>query len=273
MLAKRKQAKGTGGSVGGPAGPGGTLTSFREGLQELIDALAGALGTGLRLDTPVARLSAMGTRGFRVHLREGAPLDVDAVVLACPAWRAAPVLEAMDDELSGALADIPSAPLAVVHVGYRRDAVGPQPEGFGFLVPRGEGQRILGALWPTCMFDGRAPEGSALTTVMVGGAHDPALAALNDTDLLRLVREDLRATLGIHANPYFERIIRHPRGIPQYTLGHRERLEVVERRLAARPGLWITGNSLRGVSVNACVAEAPGVAAAAMSFLERRRSG
>jgi oxygen-dependent protoporphyrinogen oxidase len=273
MLAGRKRARATGGAAGGPAGPGGTLTSFRDGLQELIDALALALGPGLRLETPVTRLSTLGDRGFRVHLREGAPLDVDAVVLACPAWCAAPLVETMDGELAGALADIPSAPLAVVHVGYRRDAVGPQPDGFGFLVPRGEGPRILGALWPTCMFDGRAPEGSSLTTVMVGGAHDPALAALPEADLLRLVREDLAATLGIHANPYFERIIRHPRGIPQYTLGHRERLEAVERRLAALPGLWITGNSLRGVSVNACVAETPGVAEAALSFLERRRPG
>ena len=82
--------------------------------------------------------------------------------------------------------------------------------------------------------------------------------------------EDLRTTLGIHANPYFVRIIRHPRGIPQYTLGHSARLSTIERRLAARPGLWMPGNSLRGISINACVAEAPGVADAALEFLERR---
>jgi oxygen-dependent protoporphyrinogen oxidase len=270
LLAKRKQAKSSGGTVGGPAGPGGTLTSFRDGLQELIDALAGALGTRFQPSTPIVRLSDMGSRGFRVHVREGAPLDVDAVVLACPAWHAARLVEAMDHELGSALDDIPSAAVNVVHVGYRRDAVGPQPEGFGYLVPRDQGVRILGVLWPSCMFDARAPDGSILMTVMVGGAHDPDAAGLNDDDLLRLVTEDLRKTLGIHANPYFVRVLRHPRGIPQYTLGHSARLSTIERRLAARPGLWMIGNSLRGISINACVAEAPGVADATLEFLERR---
>jgi oxygen-dependent protoporphyrinogen oxidase len=176
----------------------------------------------------------------------------------------------MDGELAEALEGIPSAALAVVHLGYRRDALGRHPEGFGFLVPRGQGPRILGALWPSCMFDDRAPDGSMLTTVMVGGAHDPKGAQLDDRKLLRLVREDLRMTVGIHADPYFVRIIRHPRGIPQYTLGHTRRVQAIERRLAAFPGLWITGNSLRGVSINSCVTEAPGVAEAALEFLNRR---
>jgi oxygen-dependent protoporphyrinogen oxidase len=109
-------------------------------------------------------------------------------------------------------------------------------------------------------------------TVMVGGAHDPEAAALDDARLLRLVREDLRATLGVRADPYFVRILRQPRGIPQYTLGHRARLNTVERRLAERPGLWIVGNSLRGISINACVAESPGVAEAVLEHLDRGAS-
>jgi oxygen-dependent protoporphyrinogen oxidase len=196
MLAKRKQAGASGETLGGPAGPGGTLTSFHEGLEELIDGLARALASRLCLNTPVARLTDMDTRGFRVHLREGAPLDVDAVVLACPAWHASRLVESMDHELAAALDAIPPAALAVVHLGYRRDAVGRQPEGFGFLVPRGQGPRILGVLWPSCMFDRRAPDGSMLMTVMVGGAHDPDGARLDDADLLRLVRRDLQSTLG-----------------------------------------------------------------------------
>jgi oxygen-dependent protoporphyrinogen oxidase len=269
LLAKRKQARATGASVGGPAGPAGTLTSFRDGLQELIDALASSLGGRLRLGCPVAGVSDLGRRGFRVHMREGRPLDVDAVILACPAWYAAPMVEAMDADLGRALDAIPSAGLAVVHVGYRSDAIGRQPEGFGFLVPRGQGPRILGALWPSCIFEGRAPAGSRLMTVMVGGAHDPESTDLKDSDLLRLVRNDLRDTLGVRADPYFVRILRQPRGIPQYTLGHRARLNLVERRLADRPGLWIVGNSLRGISINACVAESPAVADAVLEHLDR----
>jgi oxygen-dependent protoporphyrinogen oxidase len=270
MLAKRKQSKTTGKTTGGPAGPGGTLTSFRDGLQDLIDSLADSLGPRLCLNCPVVRVSDLGVRGFRVHLREGAPLDVDAVVIACPAWHSAPMVESMDGELADALHHVPSAGLAVVHLGYRTEAVGRVPEGFGFLIPRGQGPRILGVLWPSSIFPGRAPDGSLLMTVMTGGAHDPQAVELDDPSLVRMVREDLRATLGVHADPYFVKIIRHARGIPQYTLGHRHRLERIERRLAGLPGLWIAGNSLRGVSINACVDEAPAVAEAALEFLERR---
>ena len=270
MLARRKSALKGGEAGGGPAGPGGTLTSFRNGLQELIDRLTQAIGPRLCLDSPIARITHMGARGFRLHPPEGAPFEVDAVIVACPAWHAAALFQAMDPALATALDEIPSAAVAVVHLGYRRDALGSQPEGFGFLVPRGQGPRILGALWPSCMFEGRAPEGSRLFTVMIGGAHDPEGARLGDAKLLRLAREDLQLTMGIHANPYFVRVIHHPRGIPQYTMGHRDRLRTIENRLERTPGLWIAGNSLRGVAINSCVTEAPGVAEAAQEFLEQR---
>lgn len=267
MLARRRQAKVAGTAAAGPAGPGGTLTSFRGGLQELIDSLATAVGPRLHLSSPVDRLSDLGDRGFRVHLREGAPVDADAVILACPSWICADIVRSMDHELSETLAAIPSAPLAVVHVAYRRDALGPQPEGFGFLVPRGSGRRILGALWPSNLFEGRAPEGSLLFTVMLGGATDPHAVRLSDDKLLEIVREDLRAILGILPGPYFARVLRHPRGIPQYTLGHPARLETIDRRLRDFPGLWLVGNSLRGISINACVAEAGPVADAVLNHL------
>ena len=269
---ERKTARKSGDAGGGPAGPGGRLISFRDGLQELIDTLTRAIGPRLCLESPIARITHMGARGFRLHPREGAPFEVDAVIVACPAWHAAALLQAMDPTLGQALDEIPSAAVAVVHLGYRRDALGPQPEGFGFLVPRGQGPRILGALWPSCMFEGRAPEGSRLFTVMIGGAHDPEGARLDDAKLLRLARADLQLTMGIHANPYFVRVIHHPRGIPQYEMGHRGRLQTIDSRLEETPGLWIAGNSLRGVAINACVAEAPGVAEAALEFLERRSS-
>ncbi len=201
MLARRRKAKTAEKAAGGPAGPAGTLTSFREGLEELVQALATALGPRLRLGASVVNLSHLGQRGYRVHPRVGAPLEADAVVLTCPSWVTADIVHPLDRELSEALAAIPSAPLAVVHVAYRREALGPLPEGFGFLVPRGTGRRILGALWPSNLFDGRAPAGSLLMTVMLGGATDPHAARLNDDKLLAIVREDLLALLNILPNP------------------------------------------------------------------------
>lgn len=248
-------------------GPRGNLTSFPAGMQELTDALARALGPRVRLRTPVVGLSDLGRRGFRVHLAAGAPLDVDAVAVACPAWESARILEPLDGELGTALAAIPSVPLAVVHLGFRRDALGSLPEGFGFLVPRGQGARMLGALWASDIFEGRAPRGSMLITAMLGGAHDPAAVGLEDGALLKLVRTDLQATMEIRVSPYFVRTMRHPRAIPQYDLDHVERLAAIERRIGVYPGLWHVGNSLRGISVNACVGESSSTAEEVLDFL------
>ena len=148
----------------------------------------------------------------------------------------------------------------MVHLAYRRAAVGRQPEGFGFLVPRGAGPRILGALWPSQIFEGRAPDDVLSTTVMVGGACDPHAFGLTDSELTAIVREDLRTILDILPAPYVVRVVRHAQGIPQYTLGHAERVETVERRLDAFPGLWATGNALHGVAINACIEDALRVA-------------
>jgi oxygen-dependent protoporphyrinogen oxidase len=245
----------------------GTLTSFVDGMQELTDAMAAALGPGLRLGARVTRLSDLGNRGFRVHLAEGAPFDVHAVIVACPAWSAAPIVEPVEPRAARALEGIPCAALAVVHLGYREDALGPFARGFGFLVPRRQGPRILGALWASDIFDGRAPAGSILVSVMIGGALDPAATELSDDELVSLARADLQRVAGVVVAPWFVRVVRHPRGIPQYELGHLGRLEAIEEGLRRHPGLWLTGTSLRGISVNACVEDAPRVAERALEFL------
>ena len=260
MLAKRKEARAGGGKAGGPAGPGGRLTSFRSGLQEIIDALAASLGERLRTGCPAQAVSDLGDRGFRVHLAEGAPIETDAVVLAVPAWKAADTLRELEPPLAGVLDQIPSAPVAVVHCGFSGGALGTEPEGFGFLVPRGQGPRILGSLWISSIFTGRAPDGRVLMTTMIGGAHDPGALELDDEALVRIVRRDLGRVMDVVANPYFVKVMRHPRGIPQYTIGHPERLDRIDVHLREHPGLWLSGNSYRGISVNACVEEAPRVA-------------
>jgi oxygen-dependent protoporphyrinogen oxidase len=270
MLAGKRKAKEEGVEPGGPAGPGGVLTSFRGGLQEMTDALAASLGDRLHLRSPVQRITDMGHRGFRVLLPEGAPIEADAVVLATPAWITAPMVEEMDSDLHRVLLEIPSASLAIVHTGFRTLALGNQPTGFGFLVPRGQGPRILGSLWISQIFDGRAPEGASLMTTMIGGAHDPQAVELDDRRLLETVYEDLKTTMSIMIRPYFSRIVRWPRGIPQYTVGHPARLRQVEDRLTRHPGLFVSGNSHRGISVNSCVEEAPRIAETVLEFLDEQ---
>jgi oxygen-dependent protoporphyrinogen oxidase len=269
LLARRREAKAAGEKAGGPAGPGGRLTSFREGLQELIDALAESLGKSLLLGSAVESISDLGRRGLRVHPVEGPPIDADAVVVSCPAWDAGRMLRSMDGDLAATLDEIPSAPLAVAHLGFRSQAIGHPCNGFGFLVPRGQGVRILGALWISSIFEGRAPEGSSLMTVMTGGAHDQDVLAMDDGELQAVIMDDLSRTMGIEARPYFQKLIRHARGIPQYTLGHPERLERIDARLSGHPSLFLSGNSYRGISVNACIEEAPGIAERLLEHLSR----
>jgi oxygen-dependent protoporphyrinogen oxidase len=266
---KRRQARAQGTTSGGPAGPGGRLTSFEGGLETLIQGLARAVGPALRTGTKVEGLET-SPEGFRVRVMSGEPFDASAVVLACPAWHAAEATGSLDAKLSSVLTEIPSASLAVVHLGFEDARLPRKPTGFGFLVPRGEGPRILGTIWASSIFPGRAPPGRSLLTTMVGGAQDPDAAGLPEDELVRIVREDLRRCMEIEAAPCFVRIYRHPRGIPQYTIGHGKRLEAVGKRLEAHPGLFVAGNSYRGISVNNCADEAPRIAEEVLGFVTRR---
>ncbi len=269
MLRRRGEARAAGRSSGGPAGPGGRLTSFRDGLEELTGGLARALGPALRLEARAESLSRPAPGSYRVHLAGGESFPAEAVVLAFPSRSASGVIAALDPQAARELAGIPSAPVMVVHLGFDEGAMGGPPGGFGFLVPRDEGIRILGTIWTSSVFPGRAPPGKVLLTTMVGGAHDPEALGLSDAEVLGAVRGDLGRTMGLSAEPVFQRIFRHEWGIPQYTLGHPARLAAIEERLKAHPGLWVAGNSYRGISVNRCVELAPCIADGVVAHLGR----
>jgi oxygen-dependent protoporphyrinogen oxidase len=259
MLALRKQRR-RGDAMGAPSG---TLTSFAGGMEDLIRGVASTLGSAVRTsagaiairkDTPTCRFSLSTTTGI---------VEADALVLAGPSSDAASLLKPYDPTLSALLAGIATAPLVVVCLGYDEGAVARDRgalDGFGFLVPRNQGIRILGALWETSIYPHRAPEGKALIRVMIGGARDPHVVDLDDAELLRIVRSELTSTMGLHVGPEFVRIIRRRRGIPQYTVGHLARLDRIDTCLDAHPGLYLAGNSYRGVSINSCVAEAGPIA-------------
>ena len=242
--------------------PAGRLTSFVDGMSELVNTLTERLGPVVRLSTPATFVRRSTGRAWQVGI-PGGTITADAVVLAGPATEASTLLYPLDRSVAEDLNRIPTAPLAVVCLGYDAAAAGPLA-GFGFLVPRSEGVRILGALWETSIYPNRAPEGKALLRVMLGGALDPDAVSLSDAEMIRTVRDDLQRTMGLCAVPEFIRIIRHRRGIPQYVGGHLDRLARIDAALARLPGLHLAGNSYRGVSINNCIAEAPMVADAAL---------
>ncbi len=271
MLARRKNRR-KGDAIGAPTG---RLTSFQRGMTELVEALARGLGPSVHTSSPVLELRPPATSGRFWIATPGREIAADAVVLAGPANESADLVRQFGLGLSSALRRIPTAPLAVVCLGYDAAQVaadrGPL-DGFGFLVPRSEKIRTLGALWESSIYANRAPAGKALMRVMIGGAHDRSVLDLDDDGLLAVVRSDLRTTMGLRAAPEMVRVIRHPRGIPQYTIGHLDRLARIEAELARYPGLFVAGNSYRGVSINDCIAQSGSIAERVVGAVERSTS-
>jgi oxygen-dependent protoporphyrinogen oxidase len=236
-------------------GPGGTLTSFSNGMSALTDTLALRLGSRIHTASPVAGISR-NKNLYTLHMADGTDEETDVLILAVPAYAQSGILKEYEPELAGLLSGIDYPALSVVCLGYREDRITPYLEGFGFLVPSGEQRSILGTIVDSNVFPGRAPEGHALFRTMVGGARKPQLAELHDDQLLDRVRADLKDITGLVAEPEFVRIFRHEKAIPQYVVGHAARLEAIDRLLEKHPGLVLTGNAFRGVSLNDCVVNA-----------------
>jgi oxygen-dependent protoporphyrinogen oxidase len=251
LVRMRTKRVGRGDPLGAPLG---RLTSFRDGTEDLVHALARTLGPALRLGMPVTALRREGG-GWRVLSADGG-VEADAVVLAGPPSRMASLASPVDDGLAHELSAIPSAGLAVVALGYDARRLPEPMDGFGFLVPRSEGPRVLGVLWDSSIYPGRAPEGKVLLRAMIGGARDEGAVRLDEDTLLATVRRDLRTTMHLEAEPELARVFRHPLGIPQYAVGHLARLERIEARLLRHPGLFVAGNAYRGVAIGACIADA-----------------
>jgi len=238
----------------GPA-PGGLLTSFDAGMSMLTDALAAGLGSRVRTNSPVQGVSKKAGL-YSLELGDGSSEEFDALVLAAPAHAQANILADLSPGIAEMLRAIPYPPLAVVCLGYSEEKAGHCLDGFGFLVPSRENRGILGVVADSNVFPGRAPQGFVLFRALVGGARSPHLADLPDEPLLDRVRSDMRDILGLDADPDFARIYRHEKAIPQYLVGHADKLVAIDRQLEAFPGLILTGNAFRGVSLNDCVLNA-----------------
>ena len=257
MLAKKKkQDQAAGKVVSSAAGPGGVLTSFRDGIQYLSDALADSLGGMVRAGAAVTVVEKGGSAPYRVKCSDGSEFEADQVIVAAPAFAAAEMLAALDSGIAGILRQIPYASMTVICFGYRSGQIRRSLDGFGYLIPKKEGCNTLGTLWDSSMFENRAPEGKVLLRSMMGGACFPEYITLSDEEVVARVSRDLSATMGIDSAPEFVRVFRHPQAIPQYTVGHGSRLQALEGALRAHPGLILTGNSYRGIGLNDCVAAA-----------------
>lgn len=255
MKAVRAKARAAGRASGGPAGSAAPLTSFAGGLQTLPRALAERGGFAVRTGVTVES-AAMRAGQWRLELAHGETLSADGLVIAAEPWAAAAIVRAAGESTplhaaATELSAIDCPAVTVVALGY--DDPGRVPRGFGALIPRGEGYRILGTLWDTHLFPGRSPEGTLLVRAMLGGAVDRAVGTMDPEELVAIARADLARLLGLKGTPTFQEVVPWPRAIPQYTLGHRERVARVESALEAWHAsggtpLGLAGNALEGVA-------------------------
>jgi protoporphyrinogen/coproporphyrinogen III oxidase len=230
----------------GPAAPRGLL-SFRDGLETLSRALASRLSGRFRASTAVQSLSPRAD-GWTVRTGAG-DLDADRVVLAIPAPRAAELVAGFAPEAAAALAGIPHPPVVVLHMDWPESALARPLDGFGHLVCNGPGRRILGAVWSSSLFPGRAPAGQALMTIFMGGARDPGAIKLSDNELTELAARDVASEGLVRGAGRAVLVTRWRHAIPQYERGHEERIAELARAEARWPGLRFLGNYRGGVSV------------------------
>lgn len=247
-----------------------SLISFQKGNQALVSSLAAKLGSRLYCNAAVASIA--GNSGqFTIHLeRHGRVEEIrcDLLVLATPTKVSAQLLGDISPDAASTLMDIPYAPVSVVSLAYRRDQVGHSLSGFGFLIPRSARIRTLGTVWNSSLFPKRAPAGQVLLTSFIGGATDRAVIELSDEELSAIVSSEVGKILDIRGKPALARITRMERAIPQYNLGHTERLQAIRGVLEQCPGLWLTGNYWEGPAVGSCIEHAVKIAQQVRKSLE-----
>jgi len=247
MMAKKKNGG------GGPAGPGGRLTSFRNGLFTLVEKMHDIYSEYIEPGKEIIRIEKMENEEFRLTFNDNSAGKFDGVICAVPTYAASSMILHLDSELGLLLDSIPYAPIAVVSLGFRREAVSHDLNGFGFLVPRTEKIKILGSIWTSSIYPGRSPDGMVQFRTMIGSATNPELIELDNDSLVKLALDDLNGIIGINDNPQFIRVFKWNLGIPQFLLGHPEKMEKMDKIVKQYPGLQFTGNAYDGVGLNDCV--------------------
>jgi oxygen-dependent protoporphyrinogen oxidase len=228
------------------------FSSLKGGMQQMIDAIVARLNPqSLRTSTAVSQLSQKND-GWELITPRG-PEFFDAVIFATPARIASTMLAAVDTQLSADLGKVEYSSSITVTLGYMRDDLKTCPPGFGFLVPRSEGTRMLATTFVHTKFPFRAPDNKALVRCFLGGANDPSVLKFSDEEITAVVRKELKQITGLTADPWFVKVYRWDRAMAQYTPGHLERIERIGATLQQMQNLSIAGNFYKGIGVPDCI--------------------
>lgn len=264
MRVQRAAVKGSG-QRGGRTSPesGARYSMFvtlRRGLQQLVEELGSRIPAGsLRLGQAVSAVFRTGQR-WQLRLSSGEMVECDGVIVAVPAYAAAELLRPVDAALSEELAGITYTGSVILALAYRRDDVAHPLGGSGCVIPAVEGSPLLAISFSSQKYPHLAPEGHVLLRVFAGGARRPDLVHAGESDVRRLLRREVARLLGINGEPVREWFFRWPAAMPQYEVGHLERLRRIEERLDQLPGLALAGNAYRGVGIPHCIRSGFGAA-------------
>jgi oxygen-dependent protoporphyrinogen oxidase len=226
------------------------------GLAEIVEALVETLaenGADLRLNASVKSLERSNGLMWDVILKNGETLPADGVIIAAPAYAAGKIASNLDPELATVLGSIPYASTATVTLAHRQSDLSRPLDGYGYIIPRREGRRALACTWTSTKFPHRAPDGYVLIRVFVRRAGQESDILWDEDGLLDVAREELELTLDITAEPFISRVFIWERAMPQYNLGHPEKLAQIDAALEKHPGLALAGNGYRGIGIPDCI--------------------
>ena len=254
----------SGGADAAPRNPLPLFMTLRDGLEQLTGKLVERLDMArVHLGRRVAGIElAPGgpggaadrcSRRYEIFCEGGQAFDADAIILAMPTHECSRLLSPFHPTLGGLLGEIPYSSSMTVSLGYAEGAREHLPPGFGYLVPRKEGRRMLACTFVHRKFSHRAPEGRALLRCFLGGSRDPEALNLPDEEVVTLVRQELKEILNFSFDPLFCRIHRWPASMAQYPVGHAERLTRIQSRLADVPGIYLAGNAYSGIGISDCI--------------------
>ncbi len=231
--------------------------SFKNGMQTLSQACVEYIGRDtIRLGTGVKAVEPKG-KGYTVVLENNESLDADYVMIGTAAYDAAEMVKGFDATLAGQMNKIEWSSSATVSLAFKKSDVKVPLNGFGFIVPRVEGRRINAATYSSIKWSFRAPDDQILIRVFMGGGHHEELVHdLDDAGTANMVLEELDTILGIKANPAFSKVYRWYKGMPKYTVGHLDRITMLDRTMTTHPGLHLIGCSYKGIGIGDCVHEA-----------------
>ena len=254
-------------AMAGKQAPRPLFSSLKNGMQQMVDAIIARLDqSALRLRTRVRAVYPQGDR-WRLAIDMGGNETFDAVILATPANVAGALLEAVDRDLADDLLGVTYSSSVTVTLGYHMDQLKHLPPGFGFLVPRSEGRRMLACTFVHNKFPHRAPVDKGILRCFLGGARDEAVLNLTDDEIVDTVRKELRSIVKLEARPIFDRVYRWRGAMAQYESGHITRIARIEKRLKDIPGLEVAGNAYHGIGVPDCIREGMNAANAVVQTL------